>query len=88
MLQAMRDRLKATLRRIIKCSWTPLGVCLLMCLAVAMLMMLSGCAQTREVPVVKEACPQLPALPAEFQKADVDALEQTAQNFKDFTSGR
>lgn len=72
------------MRRVIKCYWTPLGVCLLMCLAVAMLMMLSGCTQTQEVPVVKAACPQLPQLPAQFEKAQVNTLERTEQSFASF----
>lgn len=79
----MRERLKATLRRVIKCYWTPLGVCLLMCMAVALLM-LTGCAQKLEVPVVKETCPQLPQLPAQFEKAQVNALERTEQSFASF----
>lgn len=60
----------------------PLMLFLLMALIIAMAIAVTGCTQT--VPEVKAVCPTLPALPAEFQPAQIKALDTTEQNFKDF----
>lgn len=55
---------------------------LIICLCSLTLM---ACTQTMPV-AVSQRCPQLPRVPAELANpASVNALEQTEQNFKDFT---
>ena len=83
----MQSKLRALLKSATSNCWTPLGLLALMCLWLAAVLMLTACTTQTQVPVVKQACPQLPALPSEFQKVNANALEQTAQNFKDFMSG-
>ena len=55
-------------------------------IAILLLITVSACTTVKTMPVATQVCPQLPALPEQFQTVNVDAMERTQKNFADYIS--